>query len=130
MKKEEFVIIEKINENTFLIPKNSSLVKIIEFGFILHSLLIEEKICDDDEFYNFSFYLCIKTEDLYDDFIFLNDKEIKNLLTWLDWICKIIINSDGYHNETSFIKSFINISDKMFKRFKLLEKSNLTKKTP
>jgi hypothetical protein len=125
------VIIKQISDDLFLVKKDSVIIKIIEFGFILHSLLIEEKICDDDEWYDFSFCLCIKIEDNAEidgeDYIVFNSDEIQNLLIWLDWICKIIINSDGEHNDTLFIKNFISFCDQIFKKFKNFKKLELEK---
>jgi hypothetical protein len=125
------VIIKQISYDLFLVKKDSAIIKIVEFGFILHSMLIENKIYDDDEWYDFSFYFCLKIEDNTEmdgeDFILFNLEEIKNFLIWLDWICKIIINSDGEHNDTIFIKKFISFCDQIFKKFKNIKTIELEK---
>jgi hypothetical protein len=116
------IIIKQISKDLFLVEKDSVIIKIIEFSFILHTLLIEERLYDDDEWYDFSFCLCLKIEENAEidgeDFIIFNEEEIKSVLIWLDWICKIIINSEGDHNETVFIKNFISFCDQIFKKFK------------
>ncbi len=127
--KSNKVIIKQLNDDLFLIKKESVVIKIIEFSFILHSLLIEEKITEDDEWYEFPFCLYVKIEEnsevSSEDFIIFNLEEIQNLLIWLDWICKIIINSDGEHNNTFFIKNFISFCDQIFKKFKNFKKLEL-----
>lgn len=115
-------VIKKIDEDYFLLNKNASLLKIIEFSFILHSHLIEVEYCKNDYLYEFSLDMYIRMEEELDNndnnSILLHKDEIKKLLIWLDFICKLIINSEGEHNSSSFIKQFILFCDNFFKELK------------
>jgi hypothetical protein len=112
------VIIKEVSQDFFIVENNSPLVKIIEFGYTLHNLLLEAELVEENKWSDFSFCTNLKILDSNNDIIIFNSLEIKNLLDWLDWICRIVITSEGYHNNTNFIKCFISNCDLIFSQIK------------
>lgn len=108
------VIIKEVSQDFFIVENTSPLIRIIEFGHTLHCLLLEADLVEENDWYDFSLCTNLKIIDSNNDIIIFDSFEIKNLLDWLDWICRIIISSDGYHNNTDFIKRFISNCDLLF----------------
>jgi hypothetical protein len=129
------VIIKELSSDLFVVQNNSPLIKIIEFGQILHLLMLEAELVKDNEWSDFAFCINLKLIDSNNEIVIFNSLEIKNLVDWLDWICRIIVTSEGFHNETKFIKQFISSCDSMFIQLKeslgteqiIIEKMNQTK---
>jgi hypothetical protein len=111
------VMIEEISEDLFMVYDNSPLLQMIEFGYILHLMLLESEMAPQNEWEEFIFEMNMKVMDRFEDFILISYFELKNILIWLDWICRIVVNSDGWHNDTKFIKIFLNESDNLFSYF-------------
>lgn len=111
------VMIEEISEDLFMIYDNSPLLQMIEFGYVLHLMLLESEMAEQNEWEDFAFEINMKIIDMVEDFILINYFELKNILIWLDWVCKLIVHSDGKHNDTKFIKRFLNESDNLFRYF-------------
>lgn len=111
------IMIEEVSEDLFMINDNSTLIKMLDFGYKLHLMLIESELVNLNEWEEFVFSLNLKISERTENFIFINKNDFKNVLNWLDWICRIIITSDGFHNDTNFIKNFLNESDKLFKYY-------------
>lgn len=111
------IMIEEVSEDLFMINDNSTLIKMLDFGYKLHLMLIESELVNLNEWEEFVFSLNLKISERTENFIFINKNDFKNVLNWLDWICRIIITSDGFHNYTNFIKNFLNESDKLFKYY-------------
>ena len=59
-------------------------------------------------------------------FVLITKAELNNLIQWLDWICRVIITSEGEHNNTFFIKNFLSESDNLFNYFKSGKHRKLT----
>lgn len=114
------VMIEEISKDLFFININSPLIRMIEFGYILHYSLIESDLIEDNSWFDFIFGVNLKIADSFEDVVLFNQSEIKNLLNWLDWICQIIISADIKHKENKIIKEFISLSDELFLEFKHL----------
>ena len=111
------IMIEEVSEDLFMINDNSTLIKMLDFGYKLHLMLIESELVNLNEWEEFVFSLNLKISERTENFIFINKNDFKNVLNWLDWICRVIITSDGFHNDTNFIKNFLNESDKLFKYY-------------
>lgn len=112
------VMVEEVSKDIFVVKQHSSLVKMIEFGYILHSFMVDSELVKENEWFEFAFGINLKILETNDEFVILNSSELSKVLNWLDWICQIIVNSDGEHNNSSFIKSFLSKSDLLFKKFK------------
>ena len=115
---EKQVIIKEIYQDFFIVENNSPLIRVIEFAHTLHNLLLESDMVEEDEWFDFSFCTNLKILDSNNDIITFNSLEIKNLLDCLDWICRIIVTSEGYHNSTNFIKHFISNCDSILSQIK------------
>tara|TARA_R110001599_G_scaffold348419_1_gene575666 strand:- start:433 stop:831 length:399 start_codon:yes stop_codon:yes gene_type:complete len=111
------VMIEEISEDLFMIYDNSPLLQMIEFGYILHLMLLESEMALQNEWEEFAFEINMKVMDRTEDFILISYFELNNVLTWLDWICRVVVSSEGEHNYTKFIKTFLNESDNLFLYF-------------
>ena len=111
------VMIEEISEDLFMIYDNSPLLQMIEFGYVLHLMLLESEMLNENEWEEFAFGINMKVIDRVEDFILISYFELNNILTWLDWICRVIVTSEGKHNDTKFIKTFLNESDNLFLYF-------------
>ena len=111
------VMIEEISEDLFMIYDNSPLLQMIEFGYILHLMLLESEMAPQNEWEEFAFEINMKVMDRTEDFILISYFELNNILTWLDWICRVVVSSEGEHNYTKFIKTFLNESDNLFLYF-------------
>ena len=111
------VMIEEISEDLFMIYDNSPLLQMIEFGYILHLMLLESEMAPQNEWEEFAFEINMKVMGRTEDFILISYFELNNILTWLDWICRVVVSSEGEHNYTKFIKTFLNESDNLFLYF-------------
>ena len=111
------VMIEEISEDLFMIYDNSPLLQMIEFGYILHLMLLESEMAPQNEWEEFAFEINMKGMDRTEDFILISYFELNNILTWLDWVCRVVVSSEGEHNDTEFIKTFLNESDNLFLYF-------------
>ena len=74
------VMIEEISKDLFFINLNSPLIRMIEFGYILHYNLIESELIEDNSWFDFIFGVNLKIVDSYEDVLLLNQSEVKNLL--------------------------------------------------
>jgi hypothetical protein len=111
------VMIEEISEDLFMIYDNSPLLQMIEFGYVLHLMLLESELVNQNEWEEFAFGMNLKILDRDEDFVLISYFELSNLLSWLDWICRVVVCSEGNHNQTKFIKRFLNESDNLFLYF-------------
>lgn len=111
------VMIEEISEDLFMIYDNSPLLQMIEFGYILHLMLLESELVKANEWEEFAFGINLKLTDNMEEFILISYTELSNILSWLDWICRVVVTSEGEHNNTHFIKRFLNESDNLFLYF-------------
>jgi hypothetical protein len=117
---KKVVMIEEVSKDMFVVPHNSPLIRIIEFGYILHSFMIDNGLTHENEWLDFSFGMNLKILDSHDEIVLFNASEVKHILEWLDWICRLVVASEGEHNNTKFIKNFISMSDKLFDDLKYL----------
>lgn len=111
------VMIEEISEDLFMIYDNSPLLQMIEFGYVLHLMLLESELVNQNEWEEFAFGMNLKILERNEDFVLISYFELSNLLSWLDWICRLVVSSEGEHNKTGFIKRFLNESDNLFLYF-------------
>jgi len=111
------VMIEEISEDLFMIYDNSPLLQMIEFGYVLHLMLLESELVNQNEWEEFAFGMNLKILERNEDFVLISYFELSNLLSWLDWICRLVVSSEGEHNKTRFIKRFLNESDNLFLYF-------------
>jgi hypothetical protein len=100
------VMIEEYSENLFIINNNSPFIKMIEFGYFLHSFLVDSEITQENEWFDYIFSLSVKIVENEENFTVLDLYDIERLLIWLDWICQIIVSSEGFHNDNFFVKQF------------------------
>lgn len=112
------ILLEEISEGMFMINDNSPLIQMIEFSYILHLMLIESGLVKSNEWEEFAFSINIKILERTENFVFITKNELSNLIQWFDWICRIIVLSEGEHNNTFFIKNFLSESDNLFNYFK------------
>jgi len=111
------VMIEEISEELFMIYDNSPLLQMIEFGYVLHLMLLESEMLKENESEEFAFGINMKVVNRAEDFVLISFFELSNILTWLDWVCRVVVTSEGKHNDTKFIKTFLNESDNLFLYF-------------
>ena len=116
------VMIEELKNDVFYINDNSSLVKMIEFGFLFQHKLIEINLIEECEWYDFAFEINLKT---VEDSIIYNINEINLILDWLDWICRILILYYENNHQDKFVKKFFSECDELFLFFKKLNKKKL-----
>lgn len=114
---QKTVMIEEISEDLFMIYDNSPLLQMIEFGYVLHLMLLESELINQNEWEEFAFGMNLKMLDRVEDFVLISYCELSNLLSWLDWVCRVVVSSEGVHNQTKFIKRFLNESDNLFLYF-------------
>lgn len=96
----------------------------IEFGYFLHSFIIDSDITKENEWFDYVFSLHVKIVENDENFTILDFYDIEKLLMWLDWICQIIVASEGFHNDNFFVKQFLSQSDDVFKQFKKFKSKN------
>ena len=112
------ILLEEISEGLFMINDNSPLIQMIDFSYILHLMLIESGFIKANEWEEFAFSINLKIIERAENFVFISKTELSNLIQWFDWICRVIIVSEGEHNNTFFIKNFLSESDNLFNYFK------------
>lgn len=112
------ILLEEISEGLFMINDNSPLIQMIDFSYILHLMLIESGLIKANEWEEFAFSINLKIIERAENFVFISKTELSNLIQWFDWICRVIIVSEGEHNNTFFIKNFLSESDNLFNYFK------------
>lgn len=117
------VMLEEVSKDIFVVQQSSPLVKMIEFGYILHSFMIDSELITENEWFDFAFGVNLKILESNDELIIFNQPEITTILKWIDWICQVIVMSEGEHNNSKFIKDFLSKSDVLFKSFKHLDES-------
>ena len=112
------ILLEEISEGLFMINDNSPLIQMIDFSYILHLMLIESGFIKANEWEEFAFSINLKIIERAENFVFITKTELSNLIHWFDWICRVIVISEGEHNNTFFIKNFLSESDNLFNYFK------------
>jgi hypothetical protein len=112
------ILLEEISEGLFMINDNSPLIQMIDFSYILHLMLIESGFIKANEWEEFAFSINLKIIERAENFVFISKTELSNLIQWFDWICRVIVVSEGEHNNTFFIKNFLSESDNLFNYFK------------
>jgi hypothetical protein len=122
------VMIEEYSENLFIINDSSSFVKMIEFGYILHSFLVDSEIVKENDWFDYMFSLSLKIIENEEGFTIIDDSDLDKILKWLDWICQILVTSEGKHNENVFVKEFLCQSDNVFKKFNKQSEKLILKK--
>lgn len=121
--------LNEVTNGLYMLDSNSSLIDTIAFGYTLHMMLVESEIYEDNDWYDFSFGINYKIIDsIDDDFVFLTQKELDLTKTWLDWVCRVIIDSEGEHCSDKIIKKFLSNCDDFFSFMKVSEKQELKSK--
>ena len=119
------VILEELSNGLYLLNQDSSLVSTITFGYSIHSLLVETEIYENNEWYDFMFGINVKFAEAFEGVILISDYELKLISEWLDWICRIIVESNGDHHSYKFMKNFLSDCDYFFSFVKASEKREM-----
>lgn len=110
--------LREVVEDVFALNSNSLLIDTIAFGYIIHTMLVESELYENNEWYDFSFGIHYKIIDSNEECIFLKEKEIELLYKWLDWICRVVIESEGKHHSNKNVKTFLSNCDTFFSYIK------------
>lgn len=115
------VMIEEVSDGIYIANPNSSLVSTINFGYLLHALLVESEMYDNNEWYDFSFSINLKMTNSIDEFIILTEHDLLMLEKWLDWICRVILSSDSDCFYYKTVKDFLYNCDSFFAYIKSMD---------
>jgi hypothetical protein len=125
---ERKVGLKKVAESLYMIDSNSSLIDSIAFSYSIHTLLIESEIYENNEWYDFASGIHFKIIDYFDDTIVFSQKELELIKMWLDWVCRIVIESEGKHHSNKEVKYFLSSCDNFFSCMKNIEKKYIVEK--
>jgi hypothetical protein len=85
-------------------------------------------VYDNNEWYDFAFGIHFKIMEHFDDVIILTNKELELLKMWMDWICRIVVESEGEHHINKDVKKFLSNCDDFFHCMKEVEKEYIIEK--